>query len=335
MMSTFNPAALFGALLRHICLSLVACLALADIAAAQGYPNKPIKLINPWPAGGPADVIARPVMAKLAEVLGQPVVIESKAGANGMLGTQYVAKNVAADGYTLLLSHAGPTTISPAIQRQMPYEPITDFEHITLIAAPTIVLVVRAELPIKTVPELIAYARANPGKLGYGSVGPGSTTHLAGEMLAMMANLKLLHVPYKGAAPVMQDLVGGQIQFAFIGYAAAAPFIKAGTLRILATASSPNRSSVAPDLPTVHETLPGFEINSWYGLAAPAGTPREVVNKLYTELAKILRDPEIAAKLRATGSEPGGMPPDVFVAKIRRDTAQVAKVVEGSGIEKQ
>ena len=335
MIATLTRSATISALLRRTCLSLVACLAFANMALAQGYPNKPIKLISPWPPAGPADAIARPIMAKLAQVLGQPIIIEAKAGANGMIGTQYVAKSAAPDGYTLLLSHANPTTISPAIQRQMPYEPIMDFEHITIVATSTVVLVVRPELPIKTVSELIAYARANPGKLAYGSVGLGSNTHLAGEMLGMMANVKLLHVPYKGGAPVIQDLVGGQIQFAFVGYAVAAPFIKAGTLRAIATASSTNRSSVASDLPTVHETLPGFEVASWYGLAAPAGTSKEIVNKLYTELSKILRDPEVVAHLSLTGSEPGGMPPEVLLAKIRRDTTEVAVVVKASGMEKQ
>jgi tripartite-type tricarboxylate transporter receptor subunit TctC len=304
-------------------------------ASAQTYPSKPIRLINPWPPGGPADAIARPVMDKVSQALGQPIVIEYKSGANGMIGTQYVAKSATADGYTLLLSHAGPTTISPAVQREMPYEPIKDFEHITLIASPTIVLVVRPELPVRTVPELIAYARANPDKLAYGSVGPGSTTHLAGEMLNMMADLKLLHVPYKGGAPVIQDLIAGQIQLAFVGYAVAAPFIKAGTLRALATASSPNRPSFASDLPTMHETLPGFEINSWYALAAPAGTPKDIVNRLYNEMAKVLRDPQVAAQLRETGSEPGGMPPQEFMAKIKADTALALKVSEAARIAKQ
>ena len=308
---------------------------LAAVALAQTYPAKPIRIISPWPAGGPAEAIGRPVMDRLSKVLGQPVVIEAKAGANGMIGTEFVAKNVARDGYTLLLSHAGPTTISPAIQREMSYDPIKDFEHITILAAPTLVLVVRPELPIKTIPELIAYARANPESLAYGSTGLGSTTHIAGELLAMMANIKLLHIPYKGAAPAMQDLMGGRIQFVVIGYAAAAGFIKAGTLRNIAVASSLNRASVLPDLPAVHETLPGYEINSWYGLSAPAGTPREIVSKLYAEVAKILRDPEVVAHLRATGSEPGGMPPEEFVAKIRRDTAQAAKVVAAAKIEKQ
>ncbi len=322
-------------LLRMLVSSFCLAFVWASGASAQSYPAKPIRVISPWPAGGPADAIARPVLDKLAKVLGQPIILEAKAGANGMIGTEYVAKKAARDGYTLLLSHAGPTTISPAIQRELSYEPIKDFEHITILTSGSMAPVVRPELPIRTVPELIAYARANPGKLAYGSVGVGSTTHLCAEMLATMANIKLLHVPYKGAAPVMQDLVGGQIHFAFIGYAAAVPFIKAGTLRIIATAASTERAPVAPDIPTVHETLPGFEMTSWYGLSAPAGTPKEIVSVLYTEVSKILRDPEVAARLRATGNEPGGMPPEIFLAKIRRDTARAESVVLAAGLERQ
>ena len=304
----------------------------ATAAQAQAWPAKPIVLVSPWPPGGPADAIARPVMERLSQALGQPIVIDSKAGANGMIGTQFVAK-AAPDGYTLLLSHAGPTAITPTMQRDLGYQPIKDFEHITIVASPTIVLIARPELPFKTVPELIAYAKENPGKLAYGSVGPGSTTHLAGEMLASMANVQLLHVPYKGAAPVITDMLGGRIQIAFIGNIAAMSHVKAGTLRLLATASSPNRPAVAPDVPTMHETLPGFEVNSWYGLAAPAGTPKAIVDRIYTEIAKILAEPDIIAKLRASGSEPGGMPPADFVAKIQADTARWAKVTEAAGLK--
>ncbi|MGE0314301.1 MAG: Bug family tripartite tricarboxylate transporter substrate binding protein [Lautropia sp.] len=313
-------AAVFGALLMAQ-------------AAAQSYPDKPIRLISPWPAGGPAEAIARPVFDKVAALLGQQVVIESKSGANGMIGTSFVATS-APDGYTLLLSHAGPTAISPALQKTMPYDPIRDFEHITLVAAPTIVLLVQPSLPIKTVPELIAYAKAHPGKLSYGSVGPGSTTHLAGEMLAMMADLKLVHVPYRGAAPVMTDMLGGQIDMAFIGNAAAAQHVQSGKLRAIAVASK-TRASVAPDLPTVDATLKGFEVGSWYGLAAPAGTPAPIIDRIYGAVAKALADPDVLARLKKTGSDPGGMPPAEFKARIESDIAQWARVVKAAGIEKQ
>ena len=301
---------------------------------AQPYPNKPIRLIMPWPPGGPAEGIARPVMERLSQALGRPIIIEPKAGAAAMIGTQYVARQPA-DGYTLLLSHVGSTTIAPALQKQLAYDPIKDFEHITLIASATLVLVVRPELPFGSIPELIAYAKANPGKLAYGSMGTGSTSHLAGELLSMMAGIDLLHVPYNGVPPVLQDLLGGRIQGTFIGYLPVQAHVKAGTLRLIAIASSTNRSSIAPDIPTVSETLSEYEADVWYGLAAPAGTPKEIVHRLYTEVSKILREPQVMAKLRETGSEPGGMAPDAFLAKIRQDTARWAKVVEGAHIERQ
>lgn len=319
--------------ITYLLAATIASAMLAATAMAQTYPSKPIRVISPWPPGGPADAIARPVLDRLAAALGQPVVLESRSGANGTIGTGYVA-TAAPDGYTLLLSHAGPTAISPAITRAMPYDPIKDFEHITLVASPTLVLVVLPDMPVKTVPDLIEYAKKNPGKLTYGSVGPGSTTHLAGEMLSMMADIKLVHVPYRGAAPLMTDMLGGRIHIAFIGNAAAAQHVKAGNLRAIAVTSK-DRASIATELPTVHETLPGFEVSSWYGLAAPAGTPKPMVERLYTEVSKILRDREIVARLQQTGSEPGGMPPDQFTARIKSDIEQWAKVTTAAGLEKQ
>lgn len=326
------PATLRGT--RALLAAAAAMTLMAVIAQAQTYPAKPIRLIMPWPPGGPAEGIARPVMDRLSQALGRPIVIEAKAGAAAMIGTQYVAKQPA-DGYTLLLSHVGSTTIAPALQKEMPYDAIKDFEHITLVASATMVLLVRPELPFKSIPELIAYAKSNPGKLAYGSMGTGSTSHLAGELFTMMAGINMLHVPYNGVPPVLQDLLGGRIQASFIGYLPAQPHAKSGRLRLIAIASSANRSPVEPDLPTVNETLPGYEADAWYGLAAPAGTPKEIVNRIYTEVSKVLRDPQVTAKLRETGSEPGGMPPDAFLAKIRQDTARWAKVVEAAHIAKQ
>jgi tripartite-type tricarboxylate transporter receptor subunit TctC len=314
---------------------LVAALSFISTAASQGYPSKPIRIINPWPAGGPADAIARPVMDRVSKAFGQPIFFDVKSGANGMVGTEYVSKNAAPDGYTLLLTHAGPIAISPAVQKEMSYRPVQDFEHITILATPTTVLVINPALPFKNVPELIAYAQNNPGKLAYGSTGLGSTTHLAAELLALMANVKFLHVPYRGASPVMQDLLGGQLQFAFIGYSAADPFIKAGTLRPIAISSSTSRSPVSPDLPALHEILPGFEINTWFAIAAPARTPKDIIKKLQTEIAKVLKEPAIIDLLAATGSEPGGMAPEVFVKKIESDIEQNTKLVLAIGMEKQ
>jgi tripartite-type tricarboxylate transporter receptor subunit TctC len=302
-------------------------------ARAQQWPAKPIRIINPWPPGGPADAIARPVIEKASQLLGQQIVMESRSGANGMIGTELVSK-ASGDGYTLLLSHAGPTAISPALRKNMPYRTLDDFQHITLLAAPTIVLVIRPDLPYRDLQGLIAWGKANPAKLTYGSVGPGSTTHLASVMLEMMSGIKTVHVPYKGAAPVVTDLLGGQLDFAFLGNAAVAGHVQAGKLRLIATAS-PHRSAVAASTPAVSETLPGFQVVSWYGLAAPAATPAAIVDRVYQAFAAALKDPEVRAKLEQTGSDPGGMSPADFTAIIRSDIDRWEKVVAAAGLPKE
>ena len=302
-------------------------------ASAQAWPAKPIRLINPWPPGGPADAIARPVIEKASQLLGQPLVMESRSGANGMIGTELVAK-AAPDGYTLLLSHAGPTAISPALRKSMPYRTLEDFQHITLLAAPTIVLVIRPDAAFKDLQGMIAFGKAHPGKLTYGSVGPGSTTHLAGVMLNMMAGIDTVHVPYKGAAPVVTDLLGGQLDFAFLGNAAVAGQVQTGKLRLIATAS-PHRAAVAQGTPTVAELLPGFQVVSWYGLAAPAGTPSAIIDRIYQAFATALKDPEVRVKLEQTGSDPGGMSPAEFTDIIKVDLVRWEKAVVAAGLARE
>jgi tripartite-type tricarboxylate transporter receptor subunit TctC len=312
-------------------LGALATLALSTAAFAQAWPTKPIHVVNPWPPGGPADIVARPIMEKLSEALGQPVVLDNKAGANGTIGCNAVAK-AAPDGYTLLFSHVGPIAISPAMQPDMAYDPQKDLEAITQFVSGPTVLVVRPDVPVTSVPELIEYAKKNPGKLTYGSVGQGSTTHLAGEMLHMMAGVDIVHVPYKGAAPVVTDLLGGQIDMSFINISGALPYIQSGKLRGIAV-STLKRSSVLPDLPTVNETLPGFEVNSWYGFMAPAGTPKPIVDRLYAETAKILKMPEIIERLKASGLDPEGTTPEQHKAKIGEDIARWAKLVQATGVK--
>jgi tripartite-type tricarboxylate transporter receptor subunit TctC len=306
--------------------------ALAGVARADDWPARPIRLINPWPPGGPADIVARPVMEKLSTALGQPVVIENKAGANGTIGANFVAK-AAPDGYTLLFSHVGPIAISPAIDPGLLYDPLKDLAPITqLVSGPT-VLVVRPELPITSIAELIDYAKHDPGKLTYGSVGPGSTTHLAGEMLHMMADIDIVHVPYKGAAPVLIDLLAGQIDMAFLNVSGALPQIRAGKLRPIAVTTL-KPSSVLPELPTVAATLPGFEVNSWYGMMAPAGTPKPIIDRLYREIAAILKQPDIIERLRQSGLEPEGSTPEQHAADIREDLIRWEKLVKQTGAVK-
>ena len=307
-----------------------ALLCIGKDCTAQSYPNKPIKVINPWTAGGPADIVARPILNKLSERLGQAVVMENKAGANGVIGSAYVAK-AAPDGYTLLFSHVGPIAISPSMQKDMPYNSITDFEPITQVVSAPTVLLVRSDFPVKNFEELIAIIKSKPGKLSYGSVGLGSTTHLAGEMLHLFGGLELLHIPYKGAAPVITDLLGGQIDMAFINISGAISYIDSGKLKGLAVTTL-KRSTLLPNLPTVAETYPGFEVNSWYGFMAPAGTPKAIVNRIQQEVATILKMPDIVQALKAGGLDPEASSPEQYAIKIKDDLTRWSAVVKSTGL---
>ena len=302
----------------------------AGATLAAGYPDKPITVINPWTSGGPADTVARPVLQKLTERLGQPIIMENKSGANGVIGCAFVAR-AAPDGYTLLFSHVGPITISPAVQKDMPYDSVRDFKPITQIVSAPTVLLVRPSLPIHNLRELVDYARANPGKLSYGSVGPGSTTHLAGEILSTMANIKLLHVPYKGAAPVVNDMLGGSIDMSFLNIAGAISYVKSGQLRAIGVTTL-KRSPLLPDLPTISEAYPGFEVNSWYGLMAPAKTPDDIVDMLQKQVAEIIRSPDIVELFSRNGLTPEGTTPVQYAEQIKTDLARWRNVVQTSGL---
>jgi tripartite-type tricarboxylate transporter receptor subunit TctC len=309
-----------------------AALSLPRLARAQpAWPSRPIRLINPWTPGGPADVVARPVAQKLSESLGQPVVMENRPGANGTIGAAAVAR-AAPDGYTLFFSHVGPIAISPNFSASVPFDPVRDFAPVTQLVSGPIVLVVRPDVPANSVAELLALARAQPGALSYGSVGPASTTHLAGEMLAMMGGVQLLHVPYQGAAPVVTDLLGGRLHFAFINFAGAVAQMQAGTLRAIAV-STERRSSGLPNLPTVAETLPGFEVNSWYGVMAPANTPAAIVDRLHRDIAAALRAPDLAAALRAQGFDIEATTPAQYAAKIAADLQRWGELARATGIK--
>ncbi|MFM0116879.1 Bug family tripartite tricarboxylate transporter substrate binding protein [Paraburkholderia nemoris] len=318
---------------RQIARFAIATMVTARLAmpayAADAYPSTTIHVINPWAPGGAADIIIRPIMQEVSNRLGQSVVIDNRPGANGTIGAAIVAK-APPTGYELYFSQVGPVAISPWIMH-LSYQPVKDFEPITQIVSGPTVLVVRNDIPVKTVPQLLAYAKAHPGELKYGSIGVGSTTHLAGELLAKMSGTKMVHVPYKGNAPILTDLLGGQISMAFINIAGAAPYIQSGQLRGLAV-STLKRSSLLPDLPTVAETLPGFEVNSWYGLAAPAGTPTIVINKLHDVVAQVLKDPAIVKRLHDNGLEPVGSTPAQFAAQIETDYSRWGKVVKDANI---
>lgn len=309
------------------------CALLANPAAAASYPERPITVINPWTAGGPADTVARPVLEQLSVRLGQPVVLENRAGANGTIGSAFVAR-AKPDGYTLLFSHVGPITISPAVQKNMPYDSTKDLAPITQIVSAPNVLVVRPDLPIHSLGEFVKYAQSHPGKLSYGSVGPGSTTHLAGEILSHLARIELLHVPYKGAAPVFTALLGKEIDFAFLNAAGVKTYIESGKLRGLAVTTL-KRSTMLPDLPAIAEVYPGFEVNSWYGLMAPAGTPAPVIDLLQKNVEQILKTPEMVTFFEQRGLAPEGTTPQEYAAQIRKDLQRWQEGVRQAGLEPQ
>jgi tripartite-type tricarboxylate transporter receptor subunit TctC len=308
----------------------VAALACGAAASAQPYPAKPIRVISPWAPGGPAEALARVVTVKMSETLGQPIVIESRGGANGEIGTASVAKS-APDGYTILLSHLGPTAISPALKKDLPYDPVKDFEPISQVVAGPTLLVVRNDLPVKSVKELVDYAKANAGKLSYGSVGIGSTTHLAGEMLNQTAGIETTHVPYKGSTPILVDLMGGRLEFAFVGISGSLQQARAGQVRAIAI-STLTRSPSAPDIPAVAETLPGFELNSWYGMMAPAGTPKPIVVRLNQELVRALKMPDVVEWMKQNGLDPAPTTPEEHAAYIRAEIAKWSKIVQAARI---
>lgn len=312
-------------------LVLLLLLGLATPAFAQSYPTKPIKVISPWSPGGPAEALAREVTAKMSAAFGQQIVIESKPGANGEIGTATVAK-AAPDGYTILLSHLGPTAISPALKKSLPYDPLKDFAPISQVVSGPTLLCVRNDLPVKSVQELIDYAKANPGKLSYGSVGVGSTTHLAGEMLNGAAGIDTVHVPYKGSTPILVDLMGGRLAFAFIGISGSLAQARAGQIRAIAI-STLKRSESAPEIPAVAETLPGFELNSWYGMMAPAGTPRPIIERLNRELVKALHAPDVVEWMKKNGLDPAPTTPEEHAAYIKSEIAKWAKIVKAAGIQ--
>jgi len=266
----------------------------------------------------------------MSAVLGQPFIIEAKPGANGTIGTNLVAK-AAPDGYIILLSHLGPTAISPSLQKDLPYDPLKDFEPITQVISGPTLLVVRNGLPIRSVKELIAYAKANPGKLSYASVGVASTTHLAGEMLNVAAGINTLHVPYKGSTPAITDMMGERVDFAFFGISGSMQQARAGQIRMLAI-STLKRSPNFPDIPAVAETVPGFELNSWYGMMAPAGTPKAIVNRLQQEVAAAVKKPDVVEWMKQSGLDPVGSTPEEHAAYIRSETVKWAKAIKDAKV---
>lgn len=306
--------------------ALAFSLAVCSHAFAQAYPAKPIHIVQPYQAGGPADGLARMVGNKMAARLGQTVLIETKVGAGGTIATGYVAK-APADGYTVLLAHVGPIALSPATQKDLPYDVLRDFEPVCQLVATPLLLVVRNDIPARTVKEFIDYAKANPGQLTYGSIGVGSTSHLAGAMLDSMTGTKTLHVPFKGSAQTLVEMIGGRISYSFIGVSGSIQQARAGQIRALAVTTQ-KRSSNLPDIPSAAETVPGFELNSWYGLMVPTGTPKAVVMKLQQEAVLAVKAPDVLEWMKVNGLDPQGSTPEEFGALVRSETDKWAKTIK-------
>jgi len=307
--------------------TLLACIAiLPALALAQPYPNKTVKLIVPFPAGGATDVVARLLAQKLSEAWGQAIVVENRTGAGGNIGADAAAKSPP-DGYTLFMTSGSIVTANQHMYKSLTYDPAKDLVAITNVATGPQVIAVSTNVPVTDLKAFIAYAKANPGKVNLGSAGIGTQTHLAAENFAYAAGIDLTHIPYKGEGPAMTDLIGGQIQLVTPNLGAAIGHIQQGKIRALAV-TSPQRNAQIPGVPSVAETLPGFENAGWFGLMAPTGTPREVIDRVQRDSAKILQSEEFKAKLAQQGMVPVGNTPTEFAAAIREESARWAKVIK-------
>jgi tripartite-type tricarboxylate transporter receptor subunit TctC len=301
----------------------------STLAGAQDWPSRPVRLILPFPPGGGTDILGRLIAERLSASLGQPVVTENRGGAGGNVGAEAAARS-APDGYTIVLV-APSLAISPTLYSKINYDPVKDFAPVSLVATVPNVMITQPSLLAQNLQEFITYARDRPGALNFGSGGAGTSNHLAGELFNIVAGTKLVHVPYKGVNLAMQDVLAGNVHLVFIGIPAAAPHIKAGKLRALALVA-PQRSGALPDVPTVAEAgLRDFEVTTWYGILAPAGTPRSIVGRLNAELVKIMHSAELKEKLAATGTEPLTSTPEEFAAYIKREIAKWGDVIRKSG----
>jgi tripartite-type tricarboxylate transporter receptor subunit TctC len=323
---TMSPV---GALVVTAFLALLA-MAVSVPAGAQAYPTRPVKLVVPFPPGGSLDITGRLIAQRLSEMWGQAVVVENKPGAGGNIGADFVAKSPP-DGYTILLGALSTHAVNPNLYAKMPYDAVRDFAPITLIATTPNVLVVNAATPVGNVREFIAWTKANPGKLAFGSGSNGSAGHLAGELYKVDTGTDAVHIPFKGGAPATQALLAGDTQFMFDNLANAMAQVKAGKLKALAVTTA-QRSPLVPELPTMAEAgLPGFDISTWYGLFAPAGTPAAIVGKWNSDVTKILTTPDVRAKLMADGAEPAPDTPEQFAQMISRELAKYARIIKASG----
>jgi tripartite-type tricarboxylate transporter receptor subunit TctC len=312
-------------------IGLAPLLALLAPAAAENYPDRVVRIVSPFPPGGSVDVMARLLAQKLSENMGQQFIVETRAGAGGNVGAESVAKSEP-DGYTLLFTAPGPLVVNQTLYTKgLPYDPVRDFAPIALFAISPIVLMVNPQLPVTNVQELVAYAKKRPGEINFGSAGNGSTPHLSGELLKTMADIDIVHVPYRGTGPAMNDLIGGHIQMFFDLLPASLQQIRSGKVRALANAGA-TRPDVLANLPTVAEQgLPGFDANSWEGLVAPVGTPAPVKARLIAEVKKVLQSPDMVERIAALGSQPGTAFGKDFGTFMQAETAKWAAVIKKSG----
>ncbi|MDB5923638.1 MAG: hypothetical protein JWN13_2574 [Betaproteobacteria bacterium] len=302
----------------------------AVLACAQSYPVKPIRIVIGFPPGGGIDIVGRLLAPKLSESLGQQVVVDNRAGANGIIAAELVAKT-APDGYTIFFGTTGNLSVNPALYSTLPFSIERDFVPLTQTSTVPFLLYVHPALPTRTLGEFIALAKANPGRMNYYSSGNGSLPHLSGELLNTRAGLKTIHVAYKGSAPGMTDLIGGHVQFGFDAAAIGLPHVKAGKLRALATTGK-TRLSFMQDVPSANETLPGFEVVNWYGMVLSAGTSRDVVTRLHTEIVKAMNIPDVREKLIGLGTEPVGSTPEEFGAFMKSETGKWGRVIKSANI---
>jgi tripartite-type tricarboxylate transporter receptor subunit TctC len=319
---------------RRVLAGLSALLAagVATQAQAQAWPDKPIKLISPWPAGGSNDTFSRLLATRLAATLGQPVVVENRPGATGTLGVATVAR-APADGYTLVMGSSPTHATALSIYPQLTYHPVKDFQPVTLVGSSANALVVHPSVPARTVQELIALARSHPGKLTYASTGNGSSQHLSAELFKVMAGVDMLHVPYKGAAPAVSDMVAGHVNLGFHNLVDVLPHVKAGTLRLLAVTSA-RRTRPLPDAPTIAEAgVPGYMAEVWFGVFAPANTPRPIVDRLHKEISAALAEPEIRGKFDAAGLDVVGSGPDAFARYLQDEVAKWSDIVRRADVK--
>jgi tripartite-type tricarboxylate transporter receptor subunit TctC len=314
--------------------SLIALLVLLPIfaphAAAQAYPNKPIRLIVPWAAGGTTDILGRVLAQKMHDKLGQPVIVENRGGAAGNIGTE-AAVRAPADGYTLLFGTMSTHAMNQFLYEKMSFDPVADLAPISLVANVATVLVVNPQLPVKNVGDLIALARQKPGQLNFASGGIGSFNQLCAELLKMSTKIDIVHVPYKGGGPAVADLVGGKVDMLFTGAPVTMSHIKAGRLKVLAVTDS-QRSAALPDTPTMGESVPGYEFNNWYGIMAPAATPRPIIDLLNAEVHRILALPDVRERFVGLGADPTPSTPEKFAAVMKSDAEKWGRVIKQAGV---